>query len=144
MQVVGRRSQKDFVANPRNRGPEDSAGPAIDENRPSASARAHRPHGFGPRAGPNTRRRVLSFLKIDGARVSAYFGIIDGSAVYYLSSGREPVYDSYGLGKIHLLKILRWCCEHDVRLFSFLSGVNTLKEKFATHSVAIYRNKLRQ
>jgi CelD/BcsL family acetyltransferase involved in cellulose biosynthesis len=88
-------------------------------------------------------RLFLSFLKIDDARVSAYFGIIDGNAVYYLSSGREPVYDSYGVGKIHLLKIFRWCCEHDVRLFSFLSGVNTLKEKFATHSVAIYRNKLR-
>jgi hypothetical protein len=89
-----------------------------------------------------TRDRLfLSFLKIAGVNVSVYFGLKDRKTIYYLSSGRDAAYEKYGLGKIHMLKIFKWCCVNHIQYFDFLSGQTDFKSKFATHSTAIFRNR---
>jgi hypothetical protein len=83
----------------------------------------------------------LSFVKVDGVNVSAYFGLKDRTTVYYLSSGRDQAYEKYGLGKIHMLKIFRWCCANGYRYFDFLFGETEFKRRFATTALAVYRNR---
>jgi len=83
----------------------------------------------------------LSFYKINGLKVSAYFGVKDSTSNYYLQAGRNPSHDRFSLATLHMLEIFKWCCANGMRLFDFLPFPNEHKKRYATGSTVIYRNE---
>jgi CelD/BcsL family acetyltransferase involved in cellulose biosynthesis len=72
----------------------------------------------------------LRFLLAGGKPISVFYGYEHNRTLYYLLSGFDPNYESFGPSNLEVLKTLERCIEDGVEELNFFSGFTSYKFKW--------------
>jgi hypothetical protein len=86
----------------------------------------------------------LTTLDLDGEPVAAWHGFACADTVYFYQSGRDPMRDSKGVGKVLMGAMIRRAIERGYRRFDLLRGDDSYKKDWAAlqrpiHEVVVFR-----
>lgn len=79
----------------------------------------------------------LRRMEIDGRPVAAWYGLRFGDVESYYQAGRDPAFESDGVGRALLLHSIRAALESGATEYRFLRGNEAFKTRFATDDQGI-------
>jgi CelD/BcsL family acetyltransferase involved in cellulose biosynthesis len=74
----------------------------------------------------------FSFLNVDGKPVSAAWGFNYNNEFCYMTCTFDPDYSNYGVGNLHIMKLIEYSIQNGQRKFDFLKGNEAFKNQW-TH-----------
>ena len=74
----------------------------------------------------------FSVLSLNQKPVSAHFDVVYNKTFNYYMSGWDPAYSNYGVGNIHLMRLIRHSIDLEVERFDFLRGDEPYKAMWNT------------
>ena len=89
----------------------------------------------------------LYSLELSGKPVASLFGFKYNSKYYAYVTGRDPIYNSYGVGSLLFLKVMDLCIQDGIVEFDFMGGTDEYKKQWNpvsswTFSVSVLRKGL--